>query len=134
MKYFALSLQIKKELLIASGHLVAETRLDEILCDTSIYTLDLQTATVDANHIDKASSVQLYVMLIYICLKKVHKATNSVLLLFSWAEELSSCSCMFKYWMLIMKFQIDYLVFTRSMRANNLKLFVKILISLAKSF
>ena len=57
LKFFALSLQIKKELLIASGHLVAETRLDEILYDTSIYTLDLQIATVDANHINNASSV-----------------------------------------------------------------------------
>ena len=41
---------------------------------------------------------------------------------------------MFKYWMLIIKFQIDYLVFIRSMREGNFKLFVKTLISLIKWF
>ena len=53
-KYFALSLHIKKELLIANGHLVAGTRLEDILSDTSIHTVGLQTATVDVNYIHKA--------------------------------------------------------------------------------
>ena len=56
-------------------------------------------------------SVQLSVVPIYICLKKAHKAGNSALLLYLWAKERSSTSRMFKYWMLIRKFQIDYLVF-----------------------
>ena len=54
--------------------------------------------------------------------------------LFSWVEERSSSSRMFKYWMLVTKFQINYLVFIRSMREGNFKLFVKILISLVKWF
>ena len=66
------------------------------------------------------------------CLKKYHKASNSVLSLFSWTVERSWSSRMFKYWMLIIKFQIDYLVFIRSMREGNFKLFVKTLISLIK--
>ena len=71
---------------------------------------------MNVNRIHKArSSVQLSVMSIYTCLKKAHKASNSVLPLFSWTEERSSYSRMFKYWMLIMKFQINYLVFIRSM-------------------
>ena len=73
-KYFALSLHIKKELLIVIGHLVAETRLEDILGDISIYTVGLQTATVDVNHIHKARySVQLSVVLIYICLSSQSK-------------------------------------------------------------
>ena len=47
----------------------------------------------------------------------------SVLLLYSWVEERSSFSRMFKYWMLIMRFQMECLVF-----------FDKILISLVKWF
>ena len=132
-KYFALfgALHMEKELLTANRHLVAGTGLDEILGDTSIDTAGLQTATVDVNHIHKASySVQLSVVSIYTCLKKAHKASNSVLPLFSWTEERSSYSRMFKYWMLIMKFQINYLVFIRSIREGNLKLFVEILVSL----
>ena len=95
----------------------------------------LQTATVDVNHIHKVRYfVQLSVVLKYTCLKKAHKASNSVLPLISWVEERSLSSRMFKCWMLIMKFQINYLVFIRSMREGNFKLFVKILISLVKWF
>ena len=73
------------------------------------------------------------IVLIYTCLKEAHKVSNSVLL-FSWAEERTSSSSMFKYWMLIMKFQISYLVFIRSMREHNFKPFVKILIFMVKWF
>ena len=75
-KYFALFgvLHFEKELLIANGHLVAETGLDEILGDTSIDTAGLQTATVDVNHIHKARySVQLSVVSIYTCLSSQSK-------------------------------------------------------------
>ena len=63
-KYFALlgALHIETELLIANGHLVVGTGLDEILVDTSINTAGLQTVIVDVNHIHKARhSVQLSV-------------------------------------------------------------------------
>ena len=73
-------------------------------------------------------------MSIYTCLIEAHKASSSVLPLFSWKEEHSSSRCMFKYWMLILKYQSDYLVFIRSMSEGNFKLFVKILISLIKWF
>ena len=39
---------------------------------------------------------------------------------------------MFKYWMLIMKFEINFLVFIRSVREDSFTLFVKILVSLVK--
>ena len=126
------ALLIEKELLIANGHL-AETRLEENLGDTSIYAAGLETATVEVNLVHKAMySVQLSVVPIYICLKEALKASNSVLSLCSWAEERFLFSRMFKYWMLIMKFQIDYLVSSRSMKKGNFKFFDKILISLVK--
>ena len=121
--------------MIANEHLVAGTELDEILGDTSIDIAGLQTATIDVNHIHKARyTVQLSVVSMYTCLKKADKASNSVLPLFSLAVERCSSSRMFKYWMLIMKFQINYLVFIRSMREGNFKLFVEILMSLVKGF
>ena len=50
-KYFALfgALHTEKELLIANGHLVEGTRLEGITDDTSIYTVGLQTATVNVS-------------------------------------------------------------------------------------
>ena len=55
-KCFALfgAIYIEKEILIATGHLVAGTGLKGILGDTSIYMVHLQTASVDVNHIHKA--------------------------------------------------------------------------------
>ena len=74
-QYFALfgALYIGEELLIASGHLVTGTGLEEILGDTSIYIAGLDTATVDVNHIHRVRySIQLSVVLKYICLKEAH--------------------------------------------------------------
>ena len=125
--YFALfeALLIEKELLITNGHL-GVTGLDENIGGTSINTAGLQTVTVDVNRIYKAKySIQLFVVLICICLKEAHEGSNSVLLLHSWAEEHSLSTRMFKYWILILKFQMDYLVFIRSMREGNFKLFEK---------
>ena len=123
------ALLIDKELLIANGHLVG-TRLEENLRDTSSYTAGLQTATAEVNFIHKARySAQLSVVSICFCLKE---ASNSVLPPYSWAGERSLFSLMFKYWMLIMKFQIDYLVSFRSMREGNFNFLDKILISLVK--
>ena len=48
------ALHIEKDLLIGNGHLVVGTEIDEILGDTTTDTADLQTATVDVNHIHKA--------------------------------------------------------------------------------
>ena len=120
--YFALlgALLIEKKLLIANGHLVG-TGLEENLGDTSSYTAGLQTATVEVNLIHKARySVRLSVVQICICLKE---ASKTVLPSYSWAEEPSLFSRMFKYWTLIMKFQIGYLVSIRSMREDNFILF-----------
>ena len=70
-------------------------------------------------------SVQLFVVSIYTCLKGAHKASNSPLPIFLRVGERLSFSRMFDYWMLIMKFQINYLVFIRSMREGNFELFIK---------
>ena len=85
-KYFALfgELHIENKLLIGNGHLKARTGLEKILGDTSIDTVGLQTATVDANPIHKVRySVQLSVVSIYTYFKKAHEASNSIMVLFS---------------------------------------------------
>ena len=91
-KYFG-ALHIEKELFIENWHLVAGAGLGKILGDTYIDIAGLQTANVDVN-----------------C---IYKARYSVLPLFLWADERPSFSRMFKYWMLIMKFQIDCFNFLR---------------------
>ena len=91
-KYFGV-LHIEKEWFIENWHLVAGAGRGKILGDTYIDIAGLQTATVDVN--------------------RIYKARYSVLPLFLWADERPSFSRMFKYWMLIMKFQIDCCNFLR---------------------
>ena len=120
--------------MIAKGQLVAGTGIEEILGDTSIYPAGLKIAAVNVNHIHKSRySVWLSALPIYVSLNS-HGAINSVLLLYSWAEERSSSSRMFKYWIVIMKFQIDYLAFIRFMREGNFKPCNKIVMSVVKLF
>ena len=136
-RYFPLfgGLHIEKAALIANGHLVGGTGLNEILGDQSIDTVGLQTAFVDVNHIHKARySVQLSVVSIYACLKDAHNQSQTNLSLFSWADEVANSNIMFKYWLLILKFQIDYLVFVRSLREGSFHLFINVLLSLVKWF
>ena len=69
-KYFALfgALLIKKELLVANGQLVG-TGLKEILGDTSVHRVDLQTSPVGVNHIHK---LQLPVKCSTICCADIY--------------------------------------------------------------
>ena len=110
-------------------------RLNDILGDSSIDTIGLQTASVDVNHIHKARySVQLSIVAMYACLKEAHAQSQTELSLFSWADEIAKTNIMFKYWYLILQFQTDYLVFIRSLRKGNFKLFLNVLQSLVKCF
>ena len=120
--------------MIAKGQLVAGTGIEEILGDTYIYAADLKLAAVNVNHIHKSRyPVRLFVLPIYISLNS-HGAINSVLSLYSWAEERSSSSRMFKCWMVIMNFQIDDLPFIRFMREGNFKPCNEIVIPVVKLF
>ena len=72
--------------------------------------------------------------MIYACLKDAHNQSQTNLSLFSWADEVANSNIMFKYWLLILKFQIDYLVVVRSLREGRFHLFINVLLSLVKWF
>ena len=75
----------------ANEHAVPGTVLDEITGDTAFDKAGLKTATVDANHIHKERySFQRSVVFICNFLKEAQEA-SSVLPLFLWTEECSSC-------------------------------------------
>lgn len=63
--YFALSLHIKKVLLIANRHLLAGARLEDILYDTSMCMVELQTATVDLTIAIKPDTPFNYLLCLY---------------------------------------------------------------------
>ena len=114
---------------------VRGTWLTEILGDNDIDTIGLQTASVDVNHIHKSRySVQLSVVAIYACLKEAYDKSKSDLPLFEWADDMSRSNHMFKYWLLILKFQINYLVFVRALREGDFTLFLEVIQQFVKCF
>ena len=126
-RYFG-GLHIEKALLIANGNILGGSWLDNILGGAAIDTIGLETAVLDVNHIHKARySLQLSVVVIYACLKEAYAHSKSDLPFFTWAGEVAKSNHMFKYWLLILKFQIDYLIFIRSLREGNFILFVNVL-------
>ena len=74
------------------------------------------------------------VVVIYDCLKEAYTHNKSDLPLFTWAGEAAKSNHMFKYWLLIMKFQMDFLIFIRSLWEGHFILFVNVLKSLVKWF
>ena len=115
--------------------MIGGSGLDEILGDIAIDTIGLETAAVDVNHIHKARySVQLSVVSVYARLKVAYKQNKSGLPLFDWAEVVAKSNNMFKYWLLMLRFQIDYLIFTKSLREGSFILFVNVLKYLVKWF
>ena len=136
-RYFPLfgGLHIEKALLIAHGNLIGGSGLEDVLGDMRIETIGLQTAALDVNHIHKGRyAIQLSLVAIYACLKEAYTQSNSEVSIFQWANEVAKHNLMFKYWLLILNFEIDYLIFIRSLREGNFLLFVNILKSLVKWF
>ena len=108
---------------IANGNLIGG--LDEILGDSAIDTIGLETAAVDVNHIHNARySVQLSVVSVYACLIEAYKQNKSGLPLFDWAEVVAESNNMFRYWLLMLRFQIDYLILV----CQRFKIFGKVVL------
>ena len=130
-KYLPLfgGLHIEKALLVAHGKLIAGSGLEELLGDMEMDTTGLKTASLDVNHIHKGRyAIQLSSVAIYTRLKTAHERSKSEISLFEWASNIS------KEIFVILNFQIDYLVYIKSLREGNFLLFVNSLKSLAKWF
>ena len=71
---------------------------------------------------------------IYRLLKVAHARSNSELPLFKWLDERCEVSQMAYYWRLILNFQIQVLIFVRSIREGNFPLYVETLFYFLKWF
>ena len=67
-------------------------------------------------------SVLAHICVIYKLLKEAHADNQSNLSLFDWLEERSKISQMAYYWRLILNFQIQVLIFVRSVRTGKLSI------------
>ena len=95
-------------MIVAHGNMIRGSGLEDFLGDKKIETIGLQTAALDVNHIRRGRYViQLSSVGIYACLKAVYAQSNSVMPIFEWANEIAKDNLMFKYWLMILNFEID---------------------------
>ena len=111
-RYFALfgGLHIEKAMLVAHGNLIRGSGLEDLLGDKQIETIGL-----------------------YVCLKAVYAQSNSDMPIFEWVNEIAKDNLL-KYWLVILNFQIDYLVFVKSIKGRQVFALVNVLKSLVKWF
>ena len=109
-RYVALfgGLHIEKAMLVARGNLIRGSGLENLLGYKQIGTIGLQTAALDVNHIHRGRYViQLSSVGIYACLKAAYAQKNLDMPIFEWVNEIAKDNLMFKYWLMILNFQID---------------------------
>ena len=129
------ALHIEKALLIVHSKLIGGTDVDAIIGDNRINIIGLQNAVLDVNHIYISRySLKLCSAALYACLKGAHHKSGSQIDLLPWAQLMASECLMFKYWLTVLQFEIDFLVFLRSIREGNFSLYVVTLRTLIKWF
>ena len=116
------------------GELVKGSGLENILsaCDLSIIGTG---ALVNVNHIKQARyCLQVSVAAIFSKLKEARDASGSNLPLMDWLAEEAEHNPMCLYWKHILCFELDTLIFLRSIREKNFHLYVLSLKKLIKRY
>ena len=135
-KYLCLlgDLHIEQSILGLHGDLIKGSGLDSVLAHTNLSTIGTSTI-VDVNNIKRSRyCLQVAICVIYKLLKEAHADSQNNLSLFDWLEERSKISQMAHYWRLILNFQIQVLIFVRSVRNGNFLLYRETLFYFLKRF
>ena len=135
-KYLCLlgNLHIEQSILSLHRDLIKGSGLDSVLTHTNLSTIGKITI-VDFNNIKRSRYfLQVAICVIYKLLKEAHADSQSNFSLFHWLEERSKISQMAHYWRLILNFQIQVLIFVRSVRNGNFLLYRETLFYFLKRF
>ena len=135
-KYLCLlgDLHIEQSILGLHGDLIKGSGLDSVLAHTNLSTIGTSTI-VDVNNIKRSRyCLQVAICVIYKLLKEAHADSQNNLSLFDWLEERSKISQMAYYWRLILNFQIQVLIFVRSVQNGNFLLYRETLFYFLKWF
>ena len=133
-KYFCLfgGLHIEKILLVIHGELIKGSGLESILSASNISIIGTE-AMVNVNQVKQARyCLQVSLCATYQKLKEAHSSSGSTLTPMEWLKEKADENPMCLYWKMIMCLQIDILLFLRSIRESNFRLYVLSLRNLMK--
>ena len=124
--YFAMfgGLHLEHTLLLIHGELIQGSGLYEILHINNVSIIGTG-AVVRANHIKQARyCLQVALCAIYLKLKDALNEEGSATSPIEWLKSKAKISQMCNYWHIIMKLQIEILLFIRSIRESNFTLYV----------
>ena len=125
-QYFPMmgALHIEQVFLICHGQLILGSGLPDILKISNLSLLGT-SAIVDVNDIKRARyCIQVSVASLYMKLKDACRKDNSEVSPMKWLSERSKSSDMCFYWDMVLRMQLDILVFVRSMREGNFNAYV----------
>ena len=135
-KYVCLlgDLHIEQALQTLHGCLIKGSGLDGVLSRSDISTSGTSTI-VDVNDLKRTRyCIQVSAGSTYMLLKDAHTKSGSQLGTFEWLDEKSKTSQMCNYWRMILYFELEILVFVRSIRSGNFVLYIQTLYKFLKWF
>ena len=134
--YFALfgQLHIEQALLIIHGLLIKGSGLHEILTQNKFSTIGLGAA-IDVNNIKRARyALQLSLCALFMMLEDAAGENLLKVSVYEWLCQKSVESEVFLYWKMVIELEISILVYIRSIREGNFKLYIETLRKLLKWF
>ena len=128
-KYVCLlgDLHIEQSIQVLHAALIKGSGLDGVLSRADLSTSGTSTI-VDVNDLKRTRyCIQVAACSIFMLLKDAHSRSGSELSIFQWLDDKSKSSQMCYYWRMILLFQLQILIFVRSIRAGNFSLYVQTL-------
>ena len=116
-------MHIEQQLLKINGQLTKGTGMDDIIGKAGLEYIALETAFTDVNDMKKARyALQVEITCLYKLLLAAYSALGSAMELMRWVEQ--QTNPMFRYWYEVLLFQINMLLFVRSLRKSDIMLFL----------
>ena len=133
-KYVCLlgDLHIEQSTQVLHGLLIKGSGLEGVLSKSNLSTSGTSTI-VDTNDLKRTRyCIQVSACSIYMLLKDSYVKSESHLSIFDWLDEKCKSSQMCFYWRMILRFQLQILIFVRSIRAGNFILYLQTLYQFLK--
>ena len=134
--YFALfgQLHVEQALLVIHGILIKGSGLCEILTQNKFSTIGM-SAAVDVNNIKRARyALQLSLCALFSKLEEAAAENSSTMPAYEWLCQKAPENEVYLYWKMVMELEISILIYVRSIREGNFKLYIETLRKLLKWF
>ena len=120
-------LHIEMCILATHGELIDGSGLYEILSRSNMSIIGTQNLLTGSHVKTTRYCIEVTASATYLKLTEAHRRSSLDLEPIKWLEEVSKTSPMCNYWKMILGFQLEILLYVRSLRESNFKLYVSAL-------